>query len=222
MKYLFLAISAFALTACQTQTAEEWKAQRSFRIGAKRACRDVKGKELYPQGGIVLYELDDEPLAEPKLLTAEERLNVAREHCRERFEAGTEFFVLSCHARNSGFTKRAAFLLHQAIEQAYSCVLLTLTNYGPASHNIKFLRSLAEEQDLRLVDAFPRDHHRQRAWFNTINEAYVKARYSKHFEISEEALVWLGECTAHLLELVKVVCDEHIQELERDVSRGMA
>lgn len=170
--------------------------------------------------GIVLYELDDEPLAEPKLLTAEERLNVAREHCRERFEAGTEFFVLSCHARNSGFAKRAAFLLHQAIEQAYSCVLLTLTNYGPASHNIKFLRSLAEEQDLRLVDAFPRDHHRQRAWFNTINEAYVKARYSKHFEISEEALVWLGERTAHLLELVKVVCDEHIEKLECDVRNG--
>lgn len=47
MKYFFLAISAFALTACQTQTAEEWKAQRSFEIGAKRACRDVKGKELY-------------------------------------------------------------------------------------------------------------------------------------------------------------------------------
>ncbi|CUX05386.1 hypothetical protein AGR1B_pAt30061 [Agrobacterium fabacearum S56] len=39
------------------------------------------------------------------------------------------------------------------------CVLLTLTNYGPASHNIKFLRSLAEEQDRRLVDAFPRDQH---------------------------------------------------------------
>ncbi|MGV1787020.1 MULTISPECIES: nucleotidyltransferase and HEPN domain-containing protein [Agrobacterium] len=170
--------------------------------------------------GIVLYELDDEPLAEPKLLTAEERLNVAREHCRERFEAGTEFFVLSCHARNSGFTKRAAFLLHQAIEQAYSCVLLTLTNYGPASHNIKFLRSLAEEQDLRLVDAFPRDHHRQRAWFNTINEAYVKARYSKHFEISEEALVWLGERTARLLELVKVVCDEHIEKVDCGVRMG--
>ncbi len=163
--------------------------------------------------GIVLYELDDEPLAEPKPLTAEERLKVAREHFEQRFEASYEFFVLSGHARASGFIKRAAFLLHQAIEQAYACVLLTLTNYGPPSHNIKFLRSLAEEQDLRLVDAFPRDQHRERAWFNTINEAYVKARYSKHFEISEEALVWLGQRAAHLLELVKVVCDEHIEML---------
>ncbi len=170
--------------------------------------------------GIVLYELDDEPLAEPKPLTAEERLKAAEGHLEDRYELAVSFLqgAEDYHKRKN--LRLTAFMVHQCLEQAYGCVLLTLTNYGPASHNIKFLRSLAEEQDLRLVDAFPRDHHRQRAWFNTINEAYVKARYSKHFEISEEALVWLGERTAHLLELVKVVCDEHIQKLDEDVSRG--
>ncbi|NTE90112.1 nucleotidyltransferase and HEPN domain-containing protein [Agrobacterium rubi] len=163
--------------------------------------------------GIVLYELDDEPLAEPKPLTAEDRLRVAREHFETKFKfAGGLLDGYQFHLSKQRFG-HAAFELHQTIEQAYSCVLLTLTNYGPASHNIKFLRSLAEEQDLRLVEAFPRDHHRERAWFNTINEAYVKARYSKHFEISEEALVWLGERTAHLLERVKIVCDEHLTKL---------
>ncbi|WP_333900816.1 nucleotidyltransferase and HEPN domain-containing protein [Agrobacterium pusense] len=170
--------------------------------------------------GIILYDLDDEPLAEPKLLTAEERLEVARGHFDERFRAAERFSQMAGLAAERGLTQNAAFEFHQTIEQAYSCVLLTLTNYGPPSHNIKFLRSLAEEQDLRLVDAFPRDQHRQRAWFNRINEAYVKARYSKHFEISEEALVWLGERTARLLELVKAVCDEHIEKLERDVQMG--
>ncbi|POO48454.1 nucleotidyltransferase, partial [Agrobacterium rosae] len=171
--------------------------------------------------GIVLYELDDEPLAEPKPLTAEERLRVAREHFEERLPNSrrslkTAMFQLSNSEADVKWRKDAAFALHQALEQAYSCVLLTVTNYGPPSHNIKFLRSLAEEQDLRLVEAFPRDQHRERAWFNTINEAYVKARYSKHFEISEEALVWLGERTAHLLELVKHVCEEHLLKLEED------
>lgn len=175
--------------------------------------------------GIILYELDDEPLAEPKLLTVAERLTVAREHFLERLPNAerllkTAAFQLSNSTIDAKWRKDAAFALHQTLEQAYSCVLLTLTNYGPPSHNVKFLRSLAEEQDLRLVEAFPRDHHRQRAWFNRINEAYVKARYSKHFEISEEAVVWLGEHTAHLLELVKVVCDEHIEKLECDVRMG--
>ena len=72
-------------------------------------------------------------------------------------------------------------------------------------------------QDRRLADAFPRDQHRERAWFNTLNEAYVKARYSKHFEISAEALNWLGEQTALLLELIKATCLRHLEALERSV-----
>jgi predicted nucleotidyltransferase len=167
--------------------------------------------------GIVLYELDDEPLAEPQPLSPADRLRIARSHFEERLLAAKEFSDLAEHAIVKQYAKRAAFLLHQSLEQAYACILLTLTNYGPPSHNIKFLRSLAEEQDRRLAEAFPRDQHRERAWFNTLNEAYVKARYSKHYEISEEALIWLGERTALLLDLVDHVCTEHLEMLGRNV-----
>jgi hypothetical protein len=49
-----------------------------------------------------------------------------------------------------------------------------------------------------------------------LNEAYVKARYSKHYEISEEALTWLGERTTVLLDLVRMVCSEHLEKLKSD------
>jgi predicted nucleotidyltransferase/HEPN domain-containing protein len=166
--------------------------------------------------GIVLYELDGEPLAEPEPLSIEDRLRVAKEHFDQRFRAATRFLEIGHLAIDRGYAENAAFELHQSLEQAYSCVLLTLTNYGPPSHNIKFLRSLAEEQDRRLAEAFPRDQHKERAWFNTLNEAYVKARYSKHYEISEEALIWLGERTTVLLELVGAVCSEHLEKLKHD------
>ncbi|MGV4793026.1 nucleotidyltransferase and HEPN domain-containing protein [Rhizobium sp. F40D2] len=166
--------------------------------------------------GIVLYELDDEPLAQPLPLSPADRHRVAKEHFEERYPTADGFLDTSRYALSRGRIKEAAFQMHQSIEQAYSCVLLTLTNYGPPSHNIKFLRSLAEEQDRRLAQAFPRDQHRERAWFNLLNEAYVKARYSKHFEISEEALGWLAEQTATLLTLVKTVCSEHLQTFERN------
>ena len=168
--------------------------------------------------GIVLYELDDESLAEPKPLTSAERLRLAKEHFDQRYSAAKNYRSLSESALIAGMEKEAAFLLHQSLEQTYSCLLLTLTNYAPPSHNIKFLRSLAEEQDRHLADAFPRDQHRDRAWFNTLNEAYVKARYSKHFEISSEALSWLEERTALLLELVKATCLKHLETLERSVA----
>ncbi|MBY3030308.1 HEPN domain-containing protein [Rhizobium leguminosarum] len=167
--------------------------------------------------GIVLYELDDEPLAEPEPLSMDDRLRVAKEHFEQRFRAATRFLEMGSLAIDRGYAENAAFELHQSLEQAFSCVLLTLTNYGPPSHNIKFLRSLAEEQDRRLAEAFPRDQHKERAWFNTLNEAYVKARYSKHYEISEEALGWLAEQTALLLELVKMVCEGHLETLRGTV-----
>jgi predicted nucleotidyltransferase len=169
--------------------------------------------------GIILYELDDEPLAEPQELSPADRLRVAREHYEQRSSEaaaflGTAWFQLgTSEMAGDAWGNLAAFSLHQSLEQAYSCVLLTLTNYGPPSHNIKFLRSLAEEQDRRLAEAFPRDQHRERAWFNTLNEAYVKARYSKHYEISVEALAWLGERTSILLERVDHVCREHLERL---------
>ncbi|WP_037074443.1 nucleotidyltransferase and HEPN domain-containing protein [Rhizobium leguminosarum] len=172
--------------------------------------------------GIVLYELDDEPLAEPKPLSPADRLRMAKEHFEQRiaearaFLATAEFQGKNSESAGDAWGNLSAFSLHQSIEQAYSCVLLTLTNYGPPSHNLKFLRSLAEEQDRRLAEAFPRHEHRERAWFNTLNEAYVKARYSKHYEISGEALTWLGERASALLGLVRAVCYEHLEKLKHD------
>ncbi|MCS4245636.1 hypothetical protein M2418_005184 [Rhizobium sp. BIGb0125] len=111
--------------------------------------------------------------------------------------------------------KHAIFELHQAVESAYSCYLLTLTNYSPPSHNLKFLRGLSEYRDRQLVDIWPRDHQRFTAWYNILNEAYVEARYSKQFEISEEALAWLQERTAELHTLIETLCKEHVEQLRQ-------
>jgi predicted nucleotidyltransferase/HEPN domain-containing protein len=165
--------------------------------------------------GIVLYELDDEPLPEPKPLSARDAYRNSKEHFEERYSVALSFLDTSQYLLKRAQTSHAAFELHQAIEQAYSCTLLVLTNYSPPSHNLNFLRTLAEGQVVRLAEAWPRDEQRYRAWFNTINEAYVKSRYSKHYDISEEALLWLGDRTKQLHELVKMICEEHLLKLHR-------
>src|SRR3546814_3148892 len=80
------------------------------------------------------------------------------------------------------------FDLHQATERLYSCILLTLTYYTPYNHNIAFLRSLAEGLDRRLYGIWPETNRRERAMFQKLKEAYTKARYSKHYKISEEEI----------------------------------
>ncbi len=165
--------------------------------------------------GIVLYELDDEELAEPKPLTPADALRTARRHFDERYSFATALMDGIHLFVEKGRFKHAAFLLHQAIEHSYSAMLLTLTNHSPASHNLNHLKTLAEGRDQRLAEIWPRDRHRYTTWFNIINQAYVKSRYSEHFKITEEALVWLSERTDALQQLVKAICEEHIEKLRK-------
>ncbi|TPN38003.1 HEPN domain-containing protein [Mesorhizobium sp. B2-3-3] len=164
--------------------------------------------------GIVLYELDEEPLAEPKPLTPKAAYEAAKDHFArfagaKVFAKGARFYLAE------GDYNHSAFELHQAIEHAYASVLLVLTNYSPPSHKLSFLRALSEDQDRRLSEAWPREQQRHRAWFNTLNEAYVKARYSKHYQISEEALIWLSERAAYLHKAVERVCLEHLARMRK-------
>ncbi|MEQ1956470.1 nucleotidyltransferase and HEPN domain-containing protein [Mesorhizobium sp. CN2-181] len=173
---------------------------------------DIRGQ------GIILYELDHEPLEKPKAANSEQTLRIAQDYFTARYPGArmwleTWAFQLRRPGEHGEWRNGAAFSLHQAIEQTYATVLLALTGYSPPSHKLNFLRALAEDQDNRLVAAWPRDQQRHRAWFNTLNEAYVKARYSKHYQISEEALAWLGDRTRELQKIAETVCEDHIARL---------
>mgnify|MGYP003579566462 FL=1 len=96
--------------------------------------------------------------------------------------------------------------------------MLVCTFYTPHVHNLGFLRTQAERIDLRLIDAWPRDTRADRGRFEKLKEAYVKARYSKHYRISIEELAWLGQRVQELGRTVQVICEEHIAALERSAA----
>jgi uncharacterized protein len=163
--------------------------------------------------GIALYEADDRQLHVPKPKTPEQALAMAKEYFEEWFPASMRKFKLSCDAIDQHFTKEAAFLLHQTAESLYHCVLLVCTFYTPHVHNLGFLRTQAERLDMRLVDAWPREIRKDRAHFEKLKEAYVKARYSKHYRIDEEELAWLRACIEELGKAVHAICGEQIAKL---------
>ena len=164
--------------------------------------------------GIALYESDSTELHQPKPKTPQQALAMAREYFSEFYPAAVDFKDSADHLAQKGRTKRAAFLLHQATEQLYHCVLLVCTFYTPHVHNLGFLRTQAERIDPRLIDAWPRDNRVDRSRFEKLKEAYVKARYSKHYRISAEELTWLGERVEELGRVVQVICEERIAALE--------
>lgn len=165
--------------------------------------------------GIALYQSEDTEFHEPKPKTPAQALAMAREYFEEFYPAAADFKESADHLISKGRFKRSAFLLHQAAEQLYHCVLLVTTFYTPHVHNLGFLRTQAERIDPRLVDAWPRDVRSDRSRFEKLKEAYVKARYSKHFRISEEELAWLSERVEALGQAVQVICEERIAALEQ-------
>ena len=163
--------------------------------------------------GIALYESDDTELHQPKPKTPEQAVAMAREYFDEWFPAAMRRYEFVKFGMEQGHLKETAFELHQATESLYHCVLLVCTFYTPHVHNLGFLRTQAERIDPRLIDAWPRDNRADRARFEKLKEAYVKARYSKHYRISAEELGWLGERVEELGRIVMAVCNERIDGL---------
>ncbi|GGJ65237.1 nucleotidyltransferase [Sphingopyxis bauzanensis] len=167
--------------------------------------------------GIALYDADGRELATPKPKTPQQAAETAKEYFEEWMPSAAGFLDTSKYAMSRGRLKESAFQLHQATERLYGCLLLTLTFYTPYNHNIAFLRSLAEGHDRRVYGIWPETTHRERAMFQKLKEAYTKARYSKHYKISEDELTWLGACVEELGRVVHQVCTEKIDELEKAI-----
>ena len=169
--------------------------------------------------GVALYQSDDTELHTPKPKTPAQALAMAKEYFEEWFPSAMQRHDLAKIAADKGYLKPAAFDLHQTTEYLYHCVLLVVTFYTPHVHNLAFLRTQAERLDRRLVYVWPRDSRRDRAMFEKLKDAYVKARYSKHYRISAEELAWLGERVEDLGRVVHEVCSERIAELEKAAAR---
>ena len=168
--------------------------------------------------GIALYQSDDRELAEPKPQTPAQALALAREYFDEWLPSAREFYETAQFARTRRWTKKAAFLLHQATESYYHLILLVCVSYTPHVHNLGFLRTQAERIDRRLFDVWPREARRERAMFQKLKESYVKARYSKSFRINDDELTWLGARVEELGLIVEKVCLDRLHELERSAA----
>lgn len=169
--------------------------------------------------GIALYEFDDKELHKPKPKSPEQALDMAQEYFEEWYPSAMRAHVNYGDDLERGWNKEAAFMLHQATERLYHCVLLVCTFYTPHVHNLAFLRTQAERLDMRLVDAWPRELKADRRHFEKLKEAYVKARYSKHYRITEDELRWLGDRVEELGRAVHAICSERLDELRRTAGR---
>lgn len=165
--------------------------------------------------GIALYQSSGTELHQPKPREPDDALEMAQEYFETWFPSGAGILETARFSQQQGRLNDAAFLMHQAAERLYNCALLVLTFYSPHRHNIAFLRSLADKLDIRLVDVWPRENRKERALFTKLRDAYVKARYSKHYVIDADELDWLAARIEVLGRIVHEICRERIASLKR-------
>jgi HEPN domain-containing protein len=163
--------------------------------------------------GILLFEEPGHPFAEPQPLSPAEALRETQEYFDEWFESASTFLKTSISLTQQNHPKEAAFLLHQAAERFYHCLFLVRTLYSPKTHNLNQLRQLTEDVEPRLKAVWPRETKFERRCYELLREAYVKARYSRHYRLSAEELRWLAERVQLLQDTVRTVCEERIAVL---------
>ena len=167
--------------------------------------------------GIAIYDLPGNTLVAPRPLNAADGFEMAAGYFERQLPSIDNWLRMSELALSEGtdrdWLNKAAFNLHQATETAYACYLLVRTLYFPRSHNVKFLRSLAEDSEPRLIEAWPRAARPDRRRFELVKRAYVEARYSASYEISVEDLEAITVSVRRLRDIVEEVCRERIETL---------
>jgi predicted nucleotidyltransferase/HEPN domain-containing protein len=163
--------------------------------------------------GVVLFEELGHPFAEPKPLSPAEALRESQDYFEEWFESASQFLEGAEFHKARGHANIAAFNLHQATERFYHCLFLVRTLYSPKTHNLNQLRQLAEAMEPRLKEVWPRTTKFERRCYELLRDAYVKARYSRHYRITDEQLAWLSSRVEMLQAIVRELCEARLAEL---------
>jgi predicted nucleotidyltransferase/HEPN domain-containing protein len=165
--------------------------------------------------GVLLFEEPGSLFVEPHQLSAREALDESRAFFEEWTESATDFLESATDASRRGKNKLAAFLLHQATERLYQCLFLVRTLYMPKTHNLNRLRAFAEGMEPSLKQVWPGSTRDEKRAYARLREAYIKARYSREYQITSAQLEWLGSRVELLRTLVDRACQIRLEALEK-------
>ncbi|WP_333885758.1 HEPN domain-containing protein [Sphingobium yanoikuyae] len=165
--------------------------------------------------GIALYDAPDHPFAEPQPLSPEQALKETQDYFQDWFGTALEFIEGAQFHLGRGHLNLAAFNYHQAVERLYHCLFLVRTLYSPKSHNLNRLRDLAEELEPSLKAVWPRETRFEKRCYALLRDAYVKARYSRSYRITEQELDWIAQRVTLLQTLVRQACESRIETLAK-------
>ncbi len=165
--------------------------------------------------GYQLYDSGRYKLARPpKALPADLMLRHAEDYFEEWMGSADGFLKMAKRAIGEGELKISAFLIHQSAERYITCLLLVFTGYRPKEHDMARLFQQAAGFARAFETVFPLESEESQQLFELLRRAYVDARYSRAYRISEDELERLCQRVQRMREIVEQVCGERIELLK--------
>ncbi|MGN7824876.1 HEPN domain-containing protein [Chitinophaga sp. 22536] len=142
------------------------------------------GTVFYDAGNVVLPELNEINMKVPRDGQKEYKKTV---HRVKEFLAGADLYI----AREE--SEMASFMIHQAFEQCLKTLVLIGSGFVVDTHNIDRLLRYAGLVTCRMLDLFPVDQADNRKLLETLQKAYIGARYAYDFTPPFTSVVKLRE-----------------------------
>lgn len=114
----------------------------------------------------------------------------------KEFLAGADLF------RIREQNKMAAFMLHQAVEQALHTILKIKTGLYLNTHNLDKLIRYCSMVSYNLPDIFPRNNEKNQRLFQLLQRAYVDSRYNEDYSICTNDLIAITERVKDLQDMM--------------------
>ena len=180
----------------------------------KQVNREIRAGQYFfidiLREGVLLHDSRRFQLAVPKLLGPKERLEHAKYNFRYWFNSASDFWRGAGYYAERGRDAHAAFLLHQTAERYFHTALLVFTDYKPKTHDLADLAGQSALLHPALAGALPREEGEDKRLFRLLKKAYIEARYSKSYHVTEEELVELRARTLDLGKRVREACIEQM------------
>jgi uncharacterized protein len=151
----------------------------------------------------LLYQNDEMPLPFPATVNEDaikketEQLFTRTKIKVQEFLAGAELYTIRVQY------KMAAFMLHQAAEQALRTMLIINTGLRINTHSIDKLVRYCTLFCFELPHIFPRRNEKDKRIFQLLQKAYIDTRYKDDFHIKLEELIIINSQVKELLCLYK-------------------
>lgn len=150
-----------------------------------------------------IHDAENIPLAIPKYIDEQDLVKTNEALFSAGINKAQEFLVGADLFRIREQNKMAAFMLHQASEQALNTMFRIKTGLYIHTHNLYKLIRYCSMVSYKLPAIFPRNNDKNERLFQLLQKAYIETRYKEDYVIRTDDLLVISERVRGLLEILK-------------------